>query len=215
MPSMRDYYHSYPCSSSMARASSHVSSAVCRKCNRNSVNYLKCAKCFNIYHLRCAKSADNVIVQNENVIICCDSEFNEEETSDGFFEALEGLSDDEKVDIDVFRSTLKQKDTIICELRGKIKIIQDHTELLNEFHNAEASLKQIGKNDISGLETKRRETKKAIKISNNMGQTAISVTKVNDYANEQVNKSTQLLVETVSAEILKAETEIKMKTQLT
>ncbi|KAG5880030.1 hypothetical protein JTB14_034839 [Gonioctena quinquepunctata] len=175
----------------MAGASSHVSSAVCSKCNRNAVNYLKCAKCSNIYHLRCAKSAENVIVQNDNVIICCDSEFNAEETSDGFFEALEGLSDDKKVDIEVFRYTIKQKDTIICELRGKIEILQDHIELLNKFHNAEASLKQIGKNDISGFETKRGETKKAIKISNNMGQTEISVTKVNDPANKQGSKSVE------------------------
>ncbi|KAG5878152.1 hypothetical protein JTB14_036040 [Gonioctena quinquepunctata] len=142
----------------MAGASSHVSSAVCSKCNRNAVNYLKCARCSEIYQFTSAKSADNVIVQNDNVILCCDSEFNAEETSDGFFEALEGLSDDGKVDIDVFRYTIKQKDTIISELRGKIGILQDHIELLNKFHNAEASLKQIGKNDISGLETKRGET---------------------------------------------------------
>ncbi|KAG5866946.1 hypothetical protein JTB14_026249 [Gonioctena quinquepunctata] len=83
-----------------------------------------------------------------------------EETSDGFFEALDGLLDDKKVDIEVFRYTIKQKDTIICELRGKIKILQDHIELLNKFHNAEASLKQIGKNDISGFETKREKQKR-------------------------------------------------------
>ncbi|KAG5871828.1 hypothetical protein JTB14_006725 [Gonioctena quinquepunctata] len=144
----------------MAGASSHVSSAVCSKCNRNAVNYLKCAKCSNIYHLRCAKSADNVIVQNDNVIICCDSEFNAEETSDGFFEALEGLSDDKKVDIEVFRYTIKQKDTIICELRGKIKTLQDHIELLNKFHNAEASLKQIGKTISPGSKQKGEKQKR-------------------------------------------------------
>lgn len=51
--------------------------------------------------------------------------------SDAFFDAMEKISEDNKVDLCIFNYIVGQKDDLIAELREKIKILHNHIDLLN------------------------------------------------------------------------------------
>ncbi|CAG9821546.1 unnamed protein product [Phaedon cochleariae] len=60
---------------------------------------------------------------------------NEEDIDAAFYDAVDNMNNEKKLDSHIFSYILKQKDIIIKELREKIKILNDHIELLNEQKN--------------------------------------------------------------------------------
>ena len=117
---------------------------LCKRCKKKVVNGLKCLVCDNFYHNRCAELTDNVKFLDENNITCCDSDcnnsecnsVNEDEISAAFLDALNSNhSSDSKIDIRIFKYVLKQKDSIISELRERVKDLTQHVILLKS-HNS-------------------------------------------------------------------------------
>lgn len=85
--------------------------------------FLKHVKCENIFHQSCAKLSKGVKVINNAAINCWSVENGD--VNEAFFDALEIVSVDNKVDINIFSCVIKQKDTIMYELYEKIKLLNE------------------------------------------------------------------------------------------
>lgn len=128
----------------------------CKRCKARLVNGLKCSDCQNYFHLSCAKLMNSVQFVDEETIKCCDNsgETSTASASDteltamtvdvAFHEAISELADSEnKVDIRIFRYVIKQKDDIISELRGHVKLLQNQIESLGRKSTMESSSTNI------------------------------------------------------------------------
>lgn len=116
----------------MAGSSSASITGLCRKCNKNAVkNTIKCSKCANIFHHSCAKSVKNVSFVSESEIICCGVN-DSSARNDYCFSALEAMTVNNKVDINIVNYMLSQKDIIINEMQDKIDILNNQIKLLYE-----------------------------------------------------------------------------------
>lgn len=107
----------------------------CMRCKANLVTGLKCIHCDKYVHKSCAKRLNNIIIIDENDFQCCNF-VNESETSksevDTIVNALFQLTDEnDKIDIQIVRVLLTQKEQIIYELRERINILSKHVELVN------------------------------------------------------------------------------------
>ncbi|CAG9818889.1 unnamed protein product [Phaedon cochleariae] len=119
-------------SSSVVADVSLKSNKICKRCNKKFVNGVTCINCKSYYHSRCADSIcrenDEVILISDDNIMCC-SELNTDQKNidsdqdQAFFDAIENLSTDNKIDINIFTYILKQKDLIISGLRKQIQIL--------------------------------------------------------------------------------------------
>ncbi|CAH1111346.1 unnamed protein product [Psylliodes chrysocephalus] len=93
--------------------------------NVTAVNSL-CKKC---------KTVPNSEVTDEFLIMYCDK--NENKTGDSvdtaFFDAVESITADENKNV-FFNYIIRQKDTLISELKDKIQVLNQHTILLNKFN---------------------------------------------------------------------------------
>lgn len=113
---------------------------ICKRCGKNTVkNYFKCVKCGSVFHQSCAKLFKGLQILNDSSAICCESNTNE---SDAFFDALEKLSEDNRIDLSILNYIVRQKDNLISELQEKIKILNDHINLLNTFHIRKDTIKE-------------------------------------------------------------------------
>lgn len=134
----------------------------CKCCKKKVVNGLKCNECGIHFHINCAKKV-NVKFLDDNTIKCCDESERVKEESECindddivFMDALNDISDENnKIDIRIVKYILQQKDSIISELRERIQIMTQHTELLSKCVQSEnlknvkimeSSLKQIESN---------------------------------------------------------------------
>ncbi|CAG9822300.1 unnamed protein product [Phaedon cochleariae] len=109
----------------------------CKKCKKTVVNGVKCNNCENYFHTSCAKNCGFVKSISNDLITCCEPSTqsvsnNECDNDQAFFDAIENLSPEKKVDISIFSYVIKQKDLIIDELRQKIKMLNDQIDLFKE-----------------------------------------------------------------------------------
>ncbi|KAK5646911.1 hypothetical protein RI129_005375 [Pyrocoelia pectoralis] len=101
---------------------------LCRKCKSKVVTGIKCSKCDNLYHLSCAKLTKTVKFINDNEITCCDDN-NVSEVDKDFFDALNKIAgEDGKIDVRIFNYIVRQKDTIISELKNQINYLSSQLE---------------------------------------------------------------------------------------
>lgn len=112
----------------MAGGTSNANSIVCRRCKKsNLTSAIKCTKCDNCFHYSCAKHYINAKIIDEPNFTCCNSETSAKEDSEinsDFWAAINDITDQEKgVDIRIFNYIVKQKDVLIDELYGKIKLL--------------------------------------------------------------------------------------------
>lgn len=99
---------------------------LCKKCNVKVASGIKCVKCESYFHPSCAKRCAYVKIVDE-VLTCC-VRTNEIQTLDDNDDNL----DQEEVP-KIFKYILRQKDTIIMELREKIQILKEQLELQKEL----------------------------------------------------------------------------------
>lgn len=113
---------------SSSKAINTASMCVCKRCKNKVVTGLKCVDCENYFHNSCARLTSNIKFLDDNTIKCCESE----DTSDvAFYNALSDLADsDGKIDIQILKYIIKQKDCIIEGLRGEVKLLNQHVDLL-------------------------------------------------------------------------------------
>lgn len=108
---------------------------ICNKCSAKVVNGWKCLSCDSHYHPSCAKKLRNAKIATDNTILCCEKpiENNGLESDLAFFDAVEEYSDkDKKIDFNIFTYIIRHKDVIINELNDKIKILNEHINLLKK-----------------------------------------------------------------------------------
>lgn len=114
----------------------------CKKCKRIPNNGLKCVKCGSESHPGCLKCYENIIYNEDNTVICCESILaenksvnrNDLETTGG--ELPYPLSTDPKeIEIYYLKQLLKQKDDLIENLNDKILTLKDHISLLHEINS--------------------------------------------------------------------------------
>lgn len=129
----------------MAASECSTSSTLCKRCNKNVLNGLKCENCSNSYHVSCAKLCSNVKFISDNVITCCEMCLVNDVTDSAFYDAIMEFSNsnnDKKFDACLYSYLLKQKDTIILELRSRIDILNNHIELLQSVKQTCTAPKQ-------------------------------------------------------------------------
>ncbi|CAG9818861.1 unnamed protein product [Phaedon cochleariae] len=81
-----------------------------------------------------------------------------------FFDAIENISIDKKVDIHVFNYIVKQKDIMINDLRNQIDILNNQIVLLNERNN------DMMRHSTGPSDKKPRDDKKPLEDKNNLIQ---------------------------------------------
>ena len=127
-----------------------ASAVTCKRCKSKVVNYIKCSECSSTYHLSCAKLINNVIISEENKLICCNKkevtvECHNLERADltqhgdenknviveselHLFDALNEVGCDEKnMDIRIVKYVIGQKD---FALRQKDEVIKLKDEMI-------------------------------------------------------------------------------------
>lgn len=146
----------------MASTSSDgVKVKVCKKCKRNLLNGCKCINCYNYYHLSCARNCNAVKFIDSDTVTCCNEIPNnddEDETDTAFLDALENINTDKKVNIEIFNYIIKQKNTIINQLKERIKLLNTQIEIINRNTDKdEANAKNIRTDKIeSHVRTERK-----------------------------------------------------------
>nr|CAI5849485.1 unnamed protein product [Callosobruchus analis] len=126
---------------------------VCKRCKCTAQSGLKCIKCDTVIHTGCVKYLKNIVVLENEQIICCNGKTSEKPDPDSdseLFDALEEQAADSKVDIRIFNYIIKQKDQLIRELYDKIEILKSNIKLLENNtstkHNIENSKNVHSKN---------------------------------------------------------------------
>lgn len=114
------------------------STTVCWRCNAKVLNGLKCRDCDNHFHPSCAKLTKNVVITEDNVLICCEIRNNISEDV-VLCEALTDIADNGKIDVSLVKLLLNQKDIIIGELRERINLLNEHVTLLKDCVNFSTS----------------------------------------------------------------------------
>ena len=132
----------------MEEGSSVSSTRICKRCRNKSVNGYTCQVCSSVYHPRCAKYNSDIKYISDDVIICCDVGKSTEnlvqenfqlhdvnvtnlDEDEAFYNAINGLADAEgKVDVNILKYIIKQKDSIIDELKEKINPLTEYNDLL-------------------------------------------------------------------------------------
>lgn len=127
---------------------------LCKRCNKNVVNALKCENCLSLYHTSCAKLTNNVKFLCDNKIVCCEVVMDSEAD---FFDAKEVFSQSDKVDKQIYNYIIYQKDIIIQELRDKINILNTHIDLLNKY------MSDFNKNEQKPIEINTSASIKGVK----------------------------------------------------
>lgn len=111
---------------------------ICNKCSAKVVNGWNCISCDSHYHPSCAKKLRNAKIVTDNTILCCEKpiENNGLESDLAFFDAVEEYSNkDKKIDFNIFTYIIRQKDVIINELNDKIRILNEHINLLKKHQS--------------------------------------------------------------------------------
>lgn len=96
-------------------------------------------------HYGCVKYLKGIVTVDSEKIVCCDNLTDSASVVDSecdslFLEAMGDISGpDKKVDIKIFNYIVKQKDTLIQELRDKIDILNKHIGLLEHIKTASPS----------------------------------------------------------------------------
>lgn len=100
----------------------------CKKCKNKVVNFVKCITCNAYFHSSCAKNLKCVII-DKHFVNCCeksDEVYNtEDDINAAFFDAMDNLTCENKIDISIFKYIVKQKDAIIAELNDKVRILNE------------------------------------------------------------------------------------------
>ncbi|XP_072401867.1 uncharacterized protein [Diabrotica undecimpunctata] len=105
----------------------------CKKCKKTVVNGVKCINCDASIHVSCARKSNNVKFINDELIECCLPVKPEDQI---FLEAMDNLiTDDKVIDINIFKYIIRQKDTLIKELYGKIDLMSQHIDLLKQLNS--------------------------------------------------------------------------------
>lgn len=118
------------------------SASLCKRCKRKVVNGVKCIDCESYFHNSCASFITNIKILDANTVKCCDVE-EDNDCDEVFSNMLKGITDNEgKIDINIFKYIIRQKDCIIAELREKVKLLTQHVELLTMVKDG-SSLKQM------------------------------------------------------------------------
>ncbi|CAH1183925.1 unnamed protein product [Phaedon cochleariae] len=107
----------------------------CKKCKSKVVNFVKCVNCDSCFHASCAKNMKCLII-DKNFVKCCEKQDEktnlEDDAESAFFDAIDNISCNNKIDIGIFKYVIKQKDLIIAELNDKIKILKEHLAVSNQ-----------------------------------------------------------------------------------
>ena len=99
-----------------------------KRCKKQVVNGLKCVNCDNIYHNSCAKLMNNMKFIDDCNIACCDNA-NDIDDDEAFFNAMNNVADSNgKVDVQILKYIVKQKDSIIHELKERITSLTQRFE---------------------------------------------------------------------------------------
>lgn len=194
------------------------SSIMCKRCGKNiAKNYLTCEKCKSMFHQSCARISKDVKVISDSLINCCGVE-NCVSNNDAFFDAMESVSVDNKVDVSIFTYIVKQKDALIYELQDKIKVLNDQIELLNKFNKYKSEhfavskpsvvektrSDKIAKNTNKNLSADTQVDKDSSKMQKVLLDHKEQKVKVNEpYL--QINKNAKQ----ISAELLNIQSELK------
>lgn len=111
---------------------------ICRTCKRKVVSFVKCVNCDSYYHSGCAKKLKLPRIGEKLTKCCTNSDFEDDKT-DGFFEALENLStsSDNKIDINIFKYVIRQKNVLINELNDKIKLLNQMLDITTQQMRSE------------------------------------------------------------------------------
>ncbi|KAJ4444641.1 hypothetical protein ANN_06437 [Periplaneta americana] len=117
------------------------SASLCKRCKRKVVNGVKCIDCESYFHNSCASFITNIKILDANTVKCCDME-EDNDCDEVFSNMLKGITDEGKIDINIFKYIIRQKDCIIAELREKVKLLTQHVELLTMVKDG-SSLKQM------------------------------------------------------------------------
>ncbi|KAJ4447521.1 hypothetical protein ANN_09528 [Periplaneta americana] len=106
------------------------SASMCKRCKRKVVNGVKCIDCESYFHNSCASFITNIKILDANTVKCRDVE-EDNDCDEVFSNMLKGITDNEgKIDINIFKYIIRQKDCIIAELREKVKLLTQHAKLL-------------------------------------------------------------------------------------
>ncbi|CAG9815509.1 unnamed protein product [Phaedon cochleariae] len=124
----------------MAGVDGTAVSSLCKKCKSNVVSGYKCIECNSYFHHSCGKKRQVKVICDNNVICCEKTDDKVVENDAAFFDAVDEFSDSsKKIDVSIFNYVVKQKDTIICELRDKISLLNEQIILLNKIKAIENS----------------------------------------------------------------------------
>lgn len=137
----------------MSDKNARVICAVCDSAEDDTKALITCSVCTKSFHPRCVNVNLRGFHKKKNWI--CNTAFCRETSDDSEDMELESDifldADDKVVDYKLFHYILKQKDELILELRGVIKLMKSHIELLH-YKNPENPDKKVGKkpdNDIA------------------------------------------------------------------
>lgn len=146
----------------------------CNKCKSKVVASVKCVTCGSCYHPSCAKHSKFQIVDKQLVKCCVKiADGVADDASDtGFFDAMDNIASEmeNKIDIQIFKYIIKQKDMLIFELRDKIKSLNTQLESLS-ITNKEQKPQSVKTGDVS-------KTKRQIKTDNHMRDSRPSTSEI-------------------------------------
>lgn len=100
----------------------------CKKCKTKVVNFVKCVICGNCYHKSCAKTIKSEIL-DKATIRCCETAEVAESDNVEFFDAIQELSSNNKIDIHIFKYVVRQKDALINELKSQILVLEEQVAI--------------------------------------------------------------------------------------
>nr|CAI5832895.1 unnamed protein product [Callosobruchus analis] len=87
----------------------------------------------------CARLS-NVKITSENAVLCCEKENVSNDCDAAFYDAIDDLaSENKKIDVSILNYVIKQKDALINELQERIKVLNNHIELLIKVQDTRIS----------------------------------------------------------------------------
>ena len=192
---------------------------LCKRCGKNiAKNFLKCEKCKSMFHQSCARVSKGVKVVSDSLINCCGTEIYDS-NNEAFFDAVESVSVDNKIDIHIFSYIIRQKDVIIDELQDKIRVLNDHIAILNKFNNFKAELSSLTKPSLVEKPLTDKIVDKKLSTRTQINKPSLSETKKqpssvlidNKEQKVKVNEPSQEVnTKQLTAELLNLQSEMKL-----
>lgn len=110
----------------------------CKRCKSKLVSGLKCVDCENYLHLSCAKLMNGVKIIDDSTVKCCAGLKTKDEIEMDYEALFEAADINGKIDMGLIKLFLKQKDSVIFELKSEVNILKEQLDVMNnlckQFH---------------------------------------------------------------------------------